>query len=160
LEPYLRAAEVIGQPFREIERAGAADVVFQQVLELRPERRVGLGRAIFTLQIEDQRHQRFGDVAAAELAEMPAFVGLVAEGVGLRLAHDARAAWQKAAILSTSLTPGALSSPVEASTSGAPVRRMASATVCGVSPPARPQGTVWRKFASSDQSNASPVPPG
>src|SRR5690606_18436443 len=33
--------------------------------------------------IEDQRHQRFGDVAAAELAEMPALVRLVTVGVGL-----------------------------------------------------------------------------
>ena len=67
------------------------------------------------LEVEDQRHQRFGDVAAAELAEMPALVRLVAEGVWL-LGHTERAAWQKAAILSLSLTPGPRSTPEEVST--------------------------------------------
>src|SRR5690606_9971675 len=51
------------------------------------------------LEVEDQRHQRLGDVAAAELAEMPALVGLVAEGVGLG-GHGKPGAWQSAAGLS------------------------------------------------------------
>src|SRR5690606_30610249 len=138
LEPDFRAAELLGQPFGEVERARAADIVLEQVVELRLERRIGLRCAIFALEVEDQRHQRFGDVAAAELAEMAALVGLVAEGVGL-VVHR-RAAWQKAAIKSTSLTPGALSTPELVSTIGAPVTRTASATLPGVSPPARPHG--------------------
>jgi hypothetical protein len=47
--------------------------MLEQVVELGPERRVGLGRAVVLLQVEDQRHQRLGDVAAAELAEVRAF---------------------------------------------------------------------------------------
>src|SRR5205085_7343593 len=110
LEPHLRPAERFGQPLGKVEWTRTADVVLEQVVELRLERRVGLGRAVFLLQLENQRHQRFGDVAAAEVAEMPALVRLVAEGVGLR-GHDARAAWQNARILSTSFTPGAVSRP-------------------------------------------------
>src|SRR3546814_1438622 len=83
------------------------------------EGRVGLGGTIFGLEIEDQRHQRLVDVAAAERAEMPARVGLlaqavrprgglVAEGIG---GHDRLAALRKAVILSISLTPGVVSTP-------------------------------------------------
>ena len=47
LEPHLRAAgRFLGQPGGEIERAGAADIVFQQIVELRLERRVGLCRRV------------------------------------------------------------------------------------------------------------------
>ena len=56
--------------------------MFEQVVEFFLERRVGLGRAIMFLEVEDQRHQRFGDIASAEFAEMTAIVGLVAEAVG------------------------------------------------------------------------------
>ena len=56
--------------------------MLQQVVELGLEGRVGLGRAIFALQVEDQRHQRFGDIAAAELAEMAALVGQRSQGIG------------------------------------------------------------------------------
>jgi hypothetical protein len=55
--------------------------MFQQIVELRMECGVGLRRAIFPFQIKDQRHQRFGDVTAAELAEMAPLVRLVHEGV-------------------------------------------------------------------------------
>ena len=55
---------------------------------------------------------------------------------------------------------GALSTPLEVSTSGAPVRAIASATFVGFSPPASPHGKAPRYPASSDQSNANPMPPG
>src|SRR3546814_6968134 len=55
--------------------------MFEQIVELGPEGGVGLGGTIFALEIEDQRHQRPGDVAAAERAEMPARVGLLAQAV-------------------------------------------------------------------------------
>ena len=52
------------------------------------ERRIGLGRGVGLLQLEDQRHQRLGDEAAAIDAEMAALVGPGAERIGLlRRAH-------------------------------------------------------------------------
>ena len=43
-------------------------------VELGVELRIGLRRVVGALQIEDQRHQRLGDEAAAKNAEMPALV--------------------------------------------------------------------------------------
>ncbi len=82
LEPHLCAAKCLCEPWCEIERAGAADIVLKQIVELCLEGRIGLGGGIFPLEVEDQRHQRFRDIAAAELAEMPAIVGLGAIGIG------------------------------------------------------------------------------
>src|SRR3546814_19336598 len=71
-------AQRLGQPFGIIERAGAADIMFEQLVELGPAGGVGLGGTIFALEIEDQRHPRLGDVAAAERADMPARAGVLA----------------------------------------------------------------------------------
>ncbi len=49
-EPDLCAAQLFGEPGRKVQRAGAADVVFQQVVELGLKRRIGLGGGIFRLQ--------------------------------------------------------------------------------------------------------------
>src|SRR3546814_8028134 len=89
---------------------------------------------------------------------MASLAGAGAEAVG-KVGHRP-AALRKAAILSTSLTLGALSTPVETSTSGAPVAAIAAATLDGSSPPAMPQSIVWRWFFSSDQTKRVPVPPG
>src|SRR5476651_305317 len=104
--------------------------------------RIGLGRGIGLLQIEDQRHQRLGDEAAAIDAEMPALVRPGAEGVRfVRRGHAglvtfcassraaaSRAARMKARIFSGSFSPGARSTPEETSTPGARIMRNASAT--------------------------------
>jgi hypothetical protein len=89
LEPDLRAhafggglAQSLGQPFGVVERARAADIMFEQIVELRLERRVGLGGAIRLVEFKDERHKRLGDIAATEVAEMAALVGLRAVGVG------------------------------------------------------------------------------
>jgi hypothetical protein len=75
--------------------------VFEQVVELGLEARVGLGTVIFRFEVEDQRHQRFGDIATTELAKVAAFVGLVAEAVLERaLGGHGSAAWQRARRLS------------------------------------------------------------
>ena len=142
LEPHLCSTELFRDARRKIERARAADVMLEQVVEFRLKRRIGLRFPVFALEIEHQRHQRLGDIASAELAEMAAIIGLGTEGIdqGIKVRVHRRAALQKAAILSTFLIPGALSTPEEVSTSGAPVRRIASATLAGVRPPARPQG--------------------
>ena len=75
----LRAAERLCQPFREIERGGTADIMFEQIVELGLKARVSLSFAIFAFEIEDQRHQRFGDITAAVIAEVATFIGLIAE---------------------------------------------------------------------------------
>ena len=53
--------------------------MLQQIVELRCKCRVLLRRAIFAFQVEHERHERFGDIAPSELAEMAAIVGLVAK---------------------------------------------------------------------------------
>jgi len=121
--------------------------VFQQVLELLVKLKGLLGGSILLLQINVYRHQRFSYLTSAELAEMAALVRLVAEGIGLLVSHGlftqaSRAAWQKAIILSTSFTPGALSTPLDVSTSGALVWRIAFPILAALSPPARPQGAL------------------
>ena len=63
-------------------------------------------------------------------------------------------------IRARSLTPGALSTPEETSTIGAPEIRTASETFCGSSPPARNQFAGSARFCISLQSNEAPTPPG
>src|SRR3546814_16416974 len=110
--------------------------MFEQIVERGPEGGVGLGGTIFALEIEDQRHQRLGDVEAAERAEMPARVGLlaqavrtrgglVAEGIG---GHARLAALRQTVILCISLTPGVFSTPEEQATSRRPGRLLTAAT--------------------------------
>ena len=85
LEVDLRAAEVLGQALGEIERARTTDVMGHHGAHLGVEGRVGLGVRVGLLEIEHERHQRFGHEAAAENAEMAALVGAGAEGIGLSL---------------------------------------------------------------------------
>src|SRR3546814_2119266 len=63
------AAEIGRQPLGEPQRAGTADIMFEQIVEFGLEGGVGLRGAIFAFEGEDQRHQRFGDIAAAERSE-------------------------------------------------------------------------------------------
>ena len=81
LEIDLGAAEMLGQPLGEIERARPPDIVGEQIVELGLEGRIGLGVGIGLLQVEDQRHQRLGDEAPAIEAEMAALVGAGAVAV-------------------------------------------------------------------------------
>ena len=102
LEPDLGAAQFFGQTRCEIERAGPADVVLQQVVELSLEGRVLPGRIVLSLEIENQRHQRFGDITAAKLAEMASLVRLVAEGIcRAGRGHDGPSDWQSGAVKSS-----------------------------------------------------------
>ena len=84
LEIDLRAAELPGQPLGEPERAGPADIMLQVALQLGLECRIGLRRIVSLLHLQDQRHQRLGDEAAAEVAEAAALVRAVAQAVGAR----------------------------------------------------------------------------
>src|SRR6202011_4517286 len=102
-------SKMLGEPFGKIKRRGPADIIAQMAVHLGLERRIGLGRVVGLLQLEDQRHQGFGDEAAAENAEMPVLVGTAAEGIGTRLVHRtlnsslARAARMKSRIMSRCL---------------------------------------------------------
>ena len=69
LEIDARASEMIGQAFGELERGGAAGKIFEEILELFLERRVGLGLFVSALEFEEWDHERFRDVAAAIGAE-------------------------------------------------------------------------------------------
>src|SRR3974377_577149 len=102
--------------------------------------RIGLGRAVGLLRVEDQRHQRLSDEATTIDAKVPALVGSSAERVGLRFGHAftvsaARTARMKARILSGFFSPSARSTPEETSTPGARVMRKASTTLPASSPP-------------------------
>src|SRR6476661_1181291 len=179
---------MFSQAFGEIERRRAADIVSQIAIHFRLERRIGFGVGVSLFQIEDQRHQRFRDKAAAENAEMAALVGTAAEGIGQISIHRtfnsccraatlspllgpalagrgevssaARTARMKARIISGSLTPGARSTPEETSTPPAPVTLTASATFWALRPPETMNGSLRSRFSSTCQSNTAPSPPG
>ncbi len=125
LEIDLRAAEMLRQALGEIERIGTPDIVLEQAVELGMKRGVVLHLVVGPLQTQQQRHQRLGDEAAAEIAEMAARVGAEREAVRPGVGHAApamfvygalRAAATKAAIFSGLLRPGASSTPEDAST--------------------------------------------
>src|SRR3546814_9678540 len=69
------------QAGREVERARAADIMFEQIVKLGLEGGVPLCGSIFALQIEDERHERFGDEAATEFPEMTPVVRLYAQAI-------------------------------------------------------------------------------
>src|SRR5829696_9129461 len=139
---------MLGQALGEIERTRPADVMGEVGGHLGLEGRVVLRLVIGLLQLEDERHQRLGDEAPAEDAEMPALVRAGAEGVGLglsgqatlslalsRSAQAARAARTKASIFAGSFSPGRRSTPEETSSARAPVSPIAAATFSGARPP-------------------------
>src|SRR5262245_47598980 len=171
LEVDLGAAELAGKTLGEIERARAAGVMGEKIVKLGLEGGIGLGLGISAFEIEDERHQRLGDVASAIEAEMAALVGPGAIGVErivlVARAHDAFALCCSPALLaarmkqvtrSGSFSPGARSTPEDTSTSAAPVMAMAAATVSGVRPPDSANGAP--KPCSACQSKATPLPPG
>jgi hypothetical protein len=82
LEIDLRAAEMLRQTLRIIERARPADIMRAEALELSLEFRIGLGLFPLVLQLQDQRHQCFGDESSAENAEASVLVGTGAQGIG------------------------------------------------------------------------------
>ena len=84
LEVDLGAAEMVGQPLGEIERRRAADIVLEPALQLGVERGIALGVLVGLLELQDQRHQRLGDEAAAMDAEPAMLVRAVAQAVGHR----------------------------------------------------------------------------
>ena len=82
------AAQVLRQTLGEVQRARPADVVLGEMLELGLEGRVRPRLLVGPLQVEDRRHQRLGDVAAAVHAEVSALVR--ARAIGVELFHGWR----------------------------------------------------------------------
>ncbi|MCY1389713.1 hypothetical protein D9M71_45150 [compost metagenome] len=86
LEVDLRAAAELGQTLGEVQRAWTSDVVALEVGQFFLECRIFLGQFIFTGQVEDQRHQGFGNVAATERAKQAVGIRAVAQ---ISLGHGA-----------------------------------------------------------------------
>ncbi len=72
-------AQVFSHALGEIERAWPADVMREVIIHVALERRIDLRGRIGLLELEDQRHQRFGHETPAEQSEMSALVGTGAE---------------------------------------------------------------------------------
>src|SRR4029078_6469984 len=111
----------------KIERPRPADIGREMVVHLGLKARIGLRLGVGLLEVEDQRHQGFGDETPAIEAEMAAVVrprALVIQ----RRAHEAIASGVPAAdfaarinfsMRSPSLRPGARSTPEDTSTMAA-----------------------------------------
>ena len=84
LEVDLGAAEVLRQPLGEVKRARPAGIVGMKRRELGMEGRIVLGFVVGRLQLQDQRHQRFGHEASAIEAEMAFVVGAGAVAVQMQ----------------------------------------------------------------------------
>ena len=78
------------EPLGEVKRRRAADIVREVAVHLLLECRIGLRLRIGVFEIEDERHQRLGDEAAAIDAEMAVLIRPGAEGVGALHAHPTR----------------------------------------------------------------------
>ena len=85
LEVDLGAAQVLGEALGEVERARPAGVVGVEIGQLLLEGGVGFRLVVGALQVEDQRHQRLGDEAAAEHAEEAKIVRPSPKRIELRL---------------------------------------------------------------------------
>ena len=109
LDIDLRAAQVFGEPAREVERRGTARVVRQQNVEFGVERRVLLRLVVSVLEFFERRHQNFGHVASAVRAE-------VAAGVGLRRIIEPKSCLDKLFHARVVLRPGDDSMPEATST--------------------------------------------
>jgi hypothetical protein len=93
LEIDLCPAEMLGQPRCVIERTGPPDIMLEKIVEFGLKGRVGAGCVIGLLDLKNQRHQRFGDIATAKQAEMAVLVGQRAEAVGPVAGRRAGVCW-------------------------------------------------------------------
>ncbi len=81
LQIDLRPAQMLGQAPGEIERARPADIMLEVIVELLLEFRIGLAGVIGLFDLQDQRHQGFGDETPAEEAKAPLLVRPTAETI-------------------------------------------------------------------------------
>src|SRR6185369_7183619 len=75
LDPDLRAAELLGKAPRRVEQRRSPDVVRVEVGQLGDEVRIDAPARVGFLELEQSRHQGFGNEASSELAEATSFVG-------------------------------------------------------------------------------------
>ena len=111
-----RAATMAGEALGEVERGGTARVVVEEVAEPAPEAGVLARGAEGALELDERRHQRLGDEAAAEAAEVAVGVGQGGGIHGRRLHPASRVAATKRRTLSGSFRPGRASTPEATST--------------------------------------------
>ncbi len=81
-EINLRAAQMRGETLGKIKRIGAAHIMLEQPVQLGVKGGIVLRRLVSLLQIQHQRHQRFGHEAAAIGAEMARHIRPFAIGIG------------------------------------------------------------------------------
>ncbi|MNG18446.1 hypothetical protein D3C84_1025120 [compost metagenome] len=86
LEVNLGATAEFGQAFGKVQRAWASDVIALEVGQFFLECRIFLGQLVFAGQVEDQRHQGFGNITAAERAKQAVGIRAVAQ---ISLGHGA-----------------------------------------------------------------------
>src|SRR5262249_18778010 len=82
-----RLTKMLGHTLGEIERCRAADIVLEVAIHLAAEEGIVLRRGVRRLQLQNERHQRFGDKTAAIEPEMAALVGAGAERIELLDGH-------------------------------------------------------------------------
>src|SRR5262249_3003573 len=128
--PDARAAAVLGQPRREVERRRPARVVGEQRREPPLEPAVASRSGVGLLQLDERSHERLRHEAPAEATE-------VTLRVGQRLHRTPFASGMNRRTLSGSFLPGRASTPEFASTACGRTISTARATFSGVSPPER-----------------------
>ena len=75
----------VGQPLCEVKRRGATGVMLVEIGKLGCKFGIFLGGLVGFLQLQNERHQGFGDIAATENAEMTCLVRASTEGIRLGL---------------------------------------------------------------------------
>ena len=70
----LRAPEFLSEALGKVERGRASNIVGPKMVHLVPECFVGLRVFVLSFQLENKRHQRFGDKAPAKITEPAIFV--------------------------------------------------------------------------------------
>ena len=78
LEENLGAAVLLGQALGIVQRAGAANELGVEAIQFGDKVRLGARLVVGLLQVENQRHQGFGNEAPTELAELALCVGIAA----------------------------------------------------------------------------------
>src|SRR5262249_15559820 len=130
LEPDARAAAVLGQPRREVQRRRTTGVVGEQLRESALKRAIASRGDVRVLELDERRHERLRH-------EAPAKATKVALRVGQRLHRTAFASAMKRRTLSGFFLPGCASTPETTSTACGLTMSTARATLSGVSPPDR-----------------------